>query len=578
MQGLTRRWLFRTPVEQDAPSRLPLIERVLTARGLTAPDEVRRFCEPKLLDLHDPGLLPGLDAAVTRIAAALRDGQAVAIYGDYDVDGVAACSILVHVIRALAPGADLRTYVPHRLDEGYGLNADALRRLRDDGADLVVSVDCGVTAHEQAAFARSIGLDLIITDHHRASGPLPDAAAIVHPGLDGYPFADLCGAGVAFKLAWGLAVHWCGSRRLPRPIQQTLLHMLPLAALGTIADVVPLVGENRTIAAWGLRQIKDTPLVGLRALLEASELLDARVDAYEVGFILGPRLNACGRMGHAADAVRLLTDAPPVEAAAIAERLTRLNRQRQQTERKIVEEAARRAQDTGMTAPDRRAIVLADESWHAGVIGIVCSRLVDRYYRPVVLLQRSDGECKGSARSIDGYSIHDALSATAEHLTSYGGHDAAAGLSLPHDKLAAFTEALTAHANANIAEDQMVPSLTIDCTAAIDELELDAVRRIERLSPFGRDNPHPTVRLADLVLSEAPRQIGGQGRHLTLSLRGQDRRGDRRHLRVVWFGAGGRAADLAAGMRLDAVIEPKVNEWKGRVSVEGVVRDVRVVG
>jgi single-stranded-DNA-specific exonuclease len=542
------------------------------------PQRVRRFCEPKLTDLYEPNLLPNIDAAADRLVEAVRQDQSIVIYGDYDVDGIAGCAILYHVIKAVAPDARLETYVPHRLEEGYGLNTEALRQLRDQGAELVISVDCGITAAEPAAAARAIGLDLIVTDHHlpESGEPLPSAIAIVHPRLEGsrYPFGELCGAGVAYKLAWKFATTWCGSRRVAKNVQEVLLNMLPMAALGTIADVVPLVDENRTIASFGLRWIKQTPLVGLKALLEASDLTGEDIDSEKVGFVLAPRLNACGRMGHAAEAVRLLTDAPPDEAVEIARRLTRLNRQRQDVERRIADQATRRAEDAGMTTDDCRAIVLADESWHAGVVGIVCSRLVERFGRPVVLLQQQGDVCKGSARSIDGYSIHEGIAAASQHVTSFGGHEAAAGLVLPSASVEAFTAALVEHANAHISVERLTPTLTIDCDAGLEELDLSTVRHIRSLSPFGQANPTPTVRIANATVAEPPKQIGANGRHLTLRLQVDDG-ARRRSLRTVWFGAGARADDLASGMRLDAVIEPKINAWNGR-SVEGMIRDVRI--
>ncbi len=280
-------------------------------------------------------------------------------------------------------------------------------------------------------------------------------------------------------------------------------------------------------------------------------------------------------MGHAAEAVRLLTDAPPDEAGEIARRLTRLNRQRQDVERRITDQATRRAEDAGMTTDDCRAIVLADESWHAGVVGIVCSRLVGRYGRPVALLQQQGDVCKGSARSIDGYSIHEGIAAASQHVTSFGGHEAAAGLSLPSASVEAFTAALVEHANAHISVEQLTPTLTIDCDAGLGELDLSTVRRIRTLSPFGQANPTPTVRIANATVAEPPKQIGANGRHLTLRLQVDDGT-RRRSLRAVWFGAGSRAGDLASGMRLDAVIEPKINAWNGRESVEGMIRDVRI--
>jgi single-stranded-DNA-specific exonuclease len=575
MRGLTRRWIFGTGSDRA----LPLVQRILAARNLLAAEQIDRFCRPKLTDLHDPGLMPGIEPAARRLADALRRDERIVIYGDYDVDGITATAVLHHVIKALAPGARVSSYVPHRLEEGYGINTEALRGLHAEGAQLVVSVDCGITAVEPAAVARDLGVDLIITDHHHPPDELPEALAVVHPGLpgSGYPFGELCGAGVAFKLAWRLATTWCGSQRVSKPLQQTLLDMLPLVALGTIADVVPLVDENRVLASFGLRWIKQTPLVGLRALIEASGLADEQIDSEKVGFVLGPRLNACGRMGHAAEAVRLLTEAGPKEADEIARRLATLNRERQKTEQAIREQAAERAEALGMTEEDCRAIVLADPQWHPGVVGIVCSRLAERYGRPAVLLQEQDGVCSGSARSIDGYSIHDALSACREHLLTFGGHDHAAGLRLEAGQLEAFTRALVDHANASIDVDQLTAPLRIDCDAALAELDLETVGRVAALAPFGRANRRPAVRLQSLTLAEPPRPLGAEGKHLALRLRDADR-ADRRGLRTVWWNAGELADRLAPGLPLDIVVEPKINRFRGNVSVEGEVRDVMVRG
>ena len=572
-------------------SALPaVVQRVMHARGFADAAAVAEFCEPRLSHLCDPALLPNIDAAAHRLIDALRRNEMIVIYGDYDVDGVTATAILYHTIKTVQPAARLRTYVPHRLEEGYGLNCDALRQLKAEGADLVITVDCGITALKSAHTAHEIGLDLIITDHHEFthrscvanSMDLPrdgnPKIIAVHPGLPGsaYPFADLCGVGVAFKLAWHFAKLWCNSDRVSKTLQDTLVNMLPLVALGTIADVVPLLGENRVMTAFGLRLIKQSPLPGLRALIEASGLMDEKIDSERVGFSLAPRLNACGRMGHAAEAVHMLTDATPAEAVAIAQQLNEHNIHRQGVERRIFEHAARLAEDSGMTSDAHRAIVLAHESWHPGVVGIVCSRMVERFGRPVVLLQHAAPLCKGSARSIDGYSIHDGLASASTHLATFGGHAMAAGLSLSADNLAAFTDALVGHANANITIDQLTPCISIDCQAMLAELDDRAVHGLQSLSPFGRGNRAPTLLVRDVTLAEAPKQMGSNGKHLALRLR-QEHAGARNLMRAVWWSAGERAADLAAGMRLDVAIEPKLNTWNGRVSVEAQVRDLRIL-
>ncbi|MHC5112875.1 MAG: single-stranded-DNA-specific exonuclease RecJ [Planctomycetota bacterium] len=583
MRGLLHRWLLRPPpAREERLSALglpPLLERILLARGFDDEDTVRRFRDPKLNDLHDPSLLPGVDDAADRLVDAVRGGEQIAIYGDYDVDGITATAILFHVIRAVASDAKLVTYVPHRLEEGYGLNAEALRQLRADGADLVISVDCGITAVEPVAAAREVGLDVIITDHHALPVPadvLPDAI-LVHPRLPGsaYPFGDLCGAGVAFKLAWRFAMRWCNSERVSDVLKKRLVEMLPLVALGTIADVVPLLDENRILTTWGLRFIKETPIEGLRALIEASDLMGERIDSHKVGFVLGPRLNACGRMGHAAEAVRLLTEARGEEAERIAHGLAELNRERQQVERRITEQAAERAEALGMTGPDHRAIVLADPDWHAGVVGIVCSRLVERFGRPTILLQQQGDICRGSARSIDGYSIHAGLTRVAEHLVAYGGHAAAAGLTVETANLEAFTAALTEDANAHIEPEQLVPALRIDCDADLRELDIVTVRQISQLSPFGRSNRAPALRLVEATITEEPRPLGATGRHVALRIRGLHD-DSRRTLRGIWWGKADVAERLHPGVPLDVVIEPKVNTWQGNETVEAEIKDVRI--
>lgn len=613
MRGLTRRWIVRDVPGMQADSNqsldagaIPgaggLVQRVLAARGLHDPAAIDRFLDPKLTHLHDPALLPGVDAAAARIINAVRRDQQIVIYGDYDVDGITATAVLFHTFKTMSPTVRLRTYVPHRLEEGYGLNSEALKQLKADGADLVVTVDCGISAIGPAEVAKVIGLDLIITDHHElmrndelrmtndesnadhssfathhSSFALPHACAIVHPrlGNDAYPFGDLCGAGVAFKLAWRMATMWCNSQRVSEALQKTLMNMLPLVALGTIADVVPLVDENRVMTAIGLRLIKKTPLIGLRALIEASGLMDEKIDCQKVGFVLGPRLNACGRMGHAAEAMRMLTDAPAEEALAIARRLTQVNEDRQGVERRIFEHACKMAEDAGMTGDDRRIIVLAHESWHPGVVGIVCSRMVERYGRPTVLMQHGRELCKGSARSIDGYSIHEALQSASHLMTTCGGHAMAAGLSLKPDHLETLTQLLTEHAAAHIEADQLTPSITIDCDASLQELDLATVQRLQAIAPFGRANRPPTLRLSQAIVSDAPAQMGANGRHLSLRLR-QSVNDRWQTMRSVWWGAGNLGADLAAGMCVDAAIEPRLNDWNGRVTVEAEVKDVHV--
>jgi single-stranded-DNA-specific exonuclease len=585
VQGLTHRWIEPKPAggvpRQDGgfPGLDPVVARILLARGLEAGPAAAAFLEPRLTALHDPSAMPDLDRAAERILCAVRARESIVVYGDYDVDGIAASAILFHCLRAIDPEARVTTFVPHRMEEGYGLNGGALERLIDEGASVIVSVDCGVTAVGEATVCRARGVDLIITDHHAAdfSGPMPDVFALVHPsrpdatGTRVYPFADLCGAGVAFKLAWRMLTMAHGTMKLPEAQRELLLDLLALAGLATIADVVPLVGENRVIARFGLSRIKHTSLVGMHALLEASGLTGQRVGSEEAGFTLGPRLNACGRMGHAREAVELLTTAEGPRAAEIARALNGLNDERRAVERRILDQACAMIEESGIDPAERRSIVLADERWHAGVIGIVCSRLVGRYHRPTILLQRTEGELKGSCRSIDGFDICRALHACAVHLDRFGGHEMAAGLTMRADRFESFATSFEDHARSAIDAALLAPALRIDCEATLDELSASAVRSIERLGPFGRGNPSPSILVRGVTSPRGAEPLGQHGRHLAMWVRQGSR-----DTRLVGWGLGEHVARIAPGARMDVVIEPRISTWAGTPKVEPTIRDVRV--
>ncbi len=574
-RGLLKRWsAIRAPA--STPATAALLERVLAARGLSDPVAGSAFLDPRLSQLHDPSGIPDLDRAAGRLLDAARAGDPIVIYGDYDVDGVTAIAILTRMVRAIAPGAAVSSYIPHRVEEGYGLNSDAIRQICEGGARLIVSVDCGVTAIEPAVVAAAAGVDLIITDHHNPPASveaLPRAYAVVHPRRpdSAYAFTELSGAGVAYKLAWRLATLASGSARVRDDLRGLLIDLLALAALGTIADVVPLVGENRVIARHGLSRIQHSPIVGLRALVEASGLAGENVDAQSVGFKLAPRLNACGRMGHAREAAELLITGDEARAAEIADRLTSQNEQRRKVELAIFERACELAESAGMTREDRRAIVLADASWHTGVVGIVCSRLVERYSRPCILMGIEDGLCHGSGRSIDGFSLHAALAECSEWLVGFGGHDMAAGLRVDLARLPGFVEAFTRFANANIAAEELCGSLRYDTHAQLSELTVDAVRQLDRLEPFGRSNPAVKLHISGLRVAENPRTMGGAGKHMALQVK--DRAGV--HMRMVAWGWGERAAQIRAGRTVDAIVTPRVSTFSG-VRVEPTLEDLHI--
>ena len=580
LKGHFKRWRIAEPDAQagalaEAAGLSSLLGQVLLQRGLRSADEVRRFLDPSLGDLYDPAGLPGVVRAAERIVQAVRDGQRIVIYGDYDVDGITATSILYHTLKTAAPDADVGRYVPHRIDEGYGINTEAIAHLADGGAQLIVSVDCGITATEPAEEAKRRNVDLIITDHHQRSEQLPDAHTIVHPQLEPegappYAFDELSGAGVAYKLAWQIARTWCGSERVSDVFRKLLVDLLSLAALGTVADVVRLVDENRIIARHGLGRIKNTSFTGLNALIDVASLGGEKIDAYHVGFVLGPRLNACGRMGHAKEAVRLLTDAPADEARQIAAFLDDENDKRRNTERTITKQATEMVHAAGYDRDDVRIIVMGHENWHAGVVGIVCSRLVDRFGRPAVLLNTANDQAHGSARSISGFDMHAALGACAEHLSSYGGHAMAAGLRLPVEKLDAFRQQMMDYAAAKLTVDDLTPHLDIDAEAALRDLTVGAVEQLNRLAPFGRGNPRPMFLVRNVKLAQPAQTVGRDARHLVLTLQS-----DRAMMRSIGWQMGKLAERLPAGTQLDIACQPKLNHYNGRTTVEPEIVDLR---
>lgn len=556
-----------------------LVERVLAARGLQG-EAGREFLQPTLKLMHDPGLMPDIDRAAERLLRAARDGERIVIYGDYDVDGVSATAILFHTLKHLHPKCAIGTYVPHRLEEGYGLNEEAIRALAAEGAKVIVSVDCGITAVQPARAALECGIDLIVTDHHNppaSMADLPPAYAVVHPRRPDsvYPFGDLSGSAVAFKLAWRLATMACGGEKVGAATRELLLEMLGVASLGVIADVVPLRGENRVLARFGLAKLKHSTIVGLRALVEASGLSGESVGAYDVGFKLGPRLNACGRLGHAREAVELLTVAGGERAREIAEQLTKLNNDRRAVEKRIADQASELAKSSGMTGAGRRAIVLAHEEWHAGVVGIACSRLVGMYYRPTILMHRdpATGECHGSGRSIDGFNLHGALERCAKLLSGFGGHDMAAGVRVAHEKLPEFVEAFTEVANAQIAAESLCAKIEYDSAAKLEELSQTAVHELENLAPFGRENPAVRLKLESVQVEGRPKVIGQTGTHISMFVKHAQ---SGRVLRILGWSWAERIADLPVGSTIDVVIEPKISTWQGSGHVEAELVDLRV--
>ncbi len=511
-------------VSEDGPTVLareldlhPLAARVLWARGYRTAGDAAAFLNDRLADLPDPFRMKGMPEAVERLQAAVVRGEKVTLWGDYDVDGV--CSTALTSLFLAEVGAQVATYIPHRLGEGYGLNGEAIRRISEDGTKVLVTLDCGITSHAEVAKAREWGLDVVVVDHHAVPDTMPPANAVLNPlqpGCD-YPTRHLCAAGVAFNLCVGLrkrlreANHFGGARREPN-----LKAALDLVALATVADVVPLTGANRILVRWGLEELGRAHRPGVRALKEVAGLaVDGKVTSGQVGFRLGPRINAAGRMDDAALGLRLLTSSSLEEARPLAEALDRANSERQGVEQKILEEALLQAE----SRRSARGLVLFNEGWHPGVIGIVASRVVERFCRPTVIIGVAEGIGRGSARSIEGFHLVDALRECAAHLTRYGGHKAAAGLSIDPSRLPAFQEAFEALATKALTDEDLVARCRIDAVVAPQELDDRAVEALSRLGPFGHGNPEPTFgsRRQEVFPRVLDNKRGGVG-HLKLRL------------------------------------------------------------
>ncbi len=575
-RGITRVW---KPRSRETVGGM-LIERVLGARGIGIDEAGKSFLNPSLRTMHDPSDIPDLDKAAERIMLAIEQGEQIVIFGDYDVDGVTASTILIQMIRAIREDVDVRSYIPHRLDEGYGINSEAIRSLAGDGAKLIVSVDCGITANEPADVAREVGVDLIITDHHNppeSMDDLPDAFAVVHPRRPDskYPFGELCGAGVAYKLAWRLATLDANDKTVSAKLRSVLIDLLGFAALGSIADIVPLVDENRVIVKHGLSRIPEISNDGLQALIRASGLDSEKIDTEAIGFRLAPRLNAIGRLGHAADALELMTDAKGQRAVELAEQLSQINDERRKQELVIVTQAIEMAEESGMTGPDTRVIVLKHADWHPGIVGIVCSRLVDRFARPTILMQDTGEVCKGSGRSIEGFNLHGALDACGEHLESFGGHDMAAGMKCSPDRFEAFRDAMIAHTNEQLCPEDLVHHAKYDCVARLDELTPASIRELDKMAPFGAGNSKVRLRVNGVHLNGMPTPMGKTGNHLSLRVGARDGSGPT--LRIVAWNWGRYMDLIPRGAPVEMIIEPKLSTWNGNTRVEPVLVDLRVV-
>ncbi len=565
---MQKKWHIKTAPdsEVEAFSRTlgvsSIVARILISRGVdTAPDG-KLFLAPALSAMLDPYLLKGMQAAVDRVLQAQKAGETACIYGDYDVDGISGTALLVSFLRQVGLGCTY--FIPNRFDDGYGLNEEALQQIIDSGATLVISVDCGITSIKEAAFCRKVGVDLIILDHHTPGEYLPEAAAVVNPLQSGcdYPFKMLAGVGVAFNLLVALRSRMRQEGFFSAEDEPDLREWLDLVALGTIADVVPLVGQNRMYAFFGLQKLESSRRPGIVALKKVAGITDA-VTCGQVGFRLAPRLNAAGRMESAVPGVELLLSTSAEECRIIADELDAANAERQEVERSILEKAAVMV-DGGGLYPACKSIVLASRDWHQGVIGIVASRLAERYHRPTILIAIDEHDCaKGSGRSIPGFHLLEALTECAEHLERFGGHRYAAGIGLKPDYIDGFTAAFETVAHKVLGDSELVPILDIDGEVRPAEVDIALAHELKCMEPFGAGNPEPVLMMRRATVVD--RRIVGDGHlKLRLSAGGQ-----------VFDAIAFRQAECPTDGMLDIAFIPECNRWNNRITLQLRIKEIR---
>ena len=556
---MLKEWIIEEPAaEADAFARTagvaPLVAQILWHRGIRTPDAADAFLHPEEAPFHDPFLMADMEIAAARILDAIERHVPIVVYGDYDVDGMTSTTLLTKNIRAL--GGDVSYYIPNRFTEGYGINLPALRQIHEEGCALLVTVDCGIASVEAVAEMRGV-LDIIVTDHHLPGAELPPALAVLNPHRVDcpYPEKELAGVGVAFKLCQAL---W--QRRAQRLYEEDL----DIAALGTVADLVPITGENRKIVRQGLRVMSENPCVGIRALISVAGLEDKKINAGHVGFQLAPRLNAAGRLETARHGVALLSSEDAVDAARIAGELNGLNTERRGLEQEILTEAQRSLADF---TPDVPAIVVASEDWNAGVIGIVASRLVETYYRPSIVLTRQENVYKGSCRSIAGLHMYDALSACRETLIQFGGHAMAAGLSVLPEQLEDFRAAFSAYVREHLHPSDFIPKTRIEALVPPTDWTIPLVEELALLEPYGMGNPRPVFGCRDMRPTSAD-AIGAEGKHLRLAL------GTPEHRVAGLYWNHGELAAVLAEESVDIAYVPSINEWQGTYSVQCMVDSI----
>lgn len=539
------------------------IVAILFERGYKTVSAINNFLNPSLSQLHQPKLLPDLEKAVQRIIQAIEKKEPILIFGDYDVDGVTGTSLLLRTLRTV--GAKVSFYIPHRVKEGYGLSDTGILYAKSQGFNLIITVDCGTTDFQEIELAKNLGIDMIVCDHHETKDKLPVADAIINPKRpdSNYPFSELGGVGVAFKLAWGIL------SALNQP-KEYLTEHLDIVALGLIADIVPLTEENRILAKFGLQQIPKTKKVGLQALLKVAGIDKREITPYEIGFMLAPRINASGRLSQAEKAVRLLITNDKAEAEIIAQELNQENTQRQNLENEILNQVIEVIEKKDLAK--NRVLVLGDERWHEGVVGIVASRIVDRYFRPTILIAIKDDKAKGSGRSIPGFNIYQALKYCQDNLLSFGGHKYACGVVLEKSSIMPFSQKIQEYAEINLPLELLQRKLYIDAQLSLNQITDRLLKILRQFEPFGQDNYGPIFTTSSLEVVGYPRVVGKD--HLKFKVR----ENKDKVLEAIAFGRSSEILRLEKGKQdhIDIVYTFDEHSFAGKTKIQLIIKDIRI--
>lgn len=565
------RWILKSPPKPEEVSALqkelgpkvsPLVSELLVQRGIRTLEEAKGFFRASLDELHDPFMMKDMDRAVQRVAEAIEKGQRILVYGDYDVDGTTAVALMYTFLRSHSP--EIATYIPDRYKEGYGLSLRGIDFAQDNGFELIIALDCGIKAIEQVRYAKERGIDIVICDHHRPGPELPEAAAILNPKRSdcAYPYKELCGCGVGYKLAQALTTHY---GQMP----STTYPLLDLVATAVAADIVPVTGENRILATFGLLQLNKEGRPGIRTLLKNRNKEEFQLS--DLVFSVAPRINAAGRMLHGSRAVDLLSSEDPQVVESLAEEIEQLNQDRRETEKRNTEEALVFIEEKGLQ--DQCSTVVYQENWHKGVIGIVASRLMEHHYRPTVVFTQSQGKWVASARSIPGFDLYQGLTECAEYIEQFGGHTFAAGLTVLPEKLPAFIERFEAVVQEHLGTEKQEPELHIDKEVQLEELTPSFYQILRQFAPFGPENPSPLFSSRGLTDTGRSRKVGQDQTHLKAEF---NQNGTL--FGGIGFSLADRLSDMADQQAVDVVFSLEENQWQGRTSLQLEIKDLRPSG